>query len=98
MAQTQRHRDQVIQDGLEYVWNDTCCIDKKSSAELSEAINSMFRWYANSVICYAYLSDIEPFETSVLFSATVSDIIAINISDTDDYSDTASDTMAIDGS
>ena len=24
-----------------YVWVDTCCIDKKSSAELSEAINSM---------------------------------------------------------
>jgi hypothetical protein len=37
---------------------DTCCIDKKSSAELSEAINSMFRWYKNAAVCYAYLSDV----------------------------------------
>lgn len=44
--------------GLKYAWIDTCCIDKTSSAELSEAINSMFRWYHNSVICYAYLSDV----------------------------------------
>ena len=41
-----------------YVWIDTCCIDKKSSAELSEAINSMYRWYAEAEECYAYLSDI----------------------------------------
>lgn len=45
-------------DGYEYVWIDTCCIDKTSSAELSEAINSMFRWYANSAVCYAYLEDV----------------------------------------
>ncbi|KAE9376395.1 HET-domain-containing protein [Stipitochalara longipes BDJ] len=38
---------------------DTCCIDKSSSAELSEAINSMYDWYSDSVICYAYLEDIE---------------------------------------
>ena len=40
------------------MWVDTCCIDKRSSAELSEAINSMFRWYENSSICYAYLHDV----------------------------------------
>ena len=34
---------------------NTCCIDKKSSAELSEAINSMYRWYGNAKVCYAYL-------------------------------------------
>jgi hypothetical protein len=34
-------------------------IDKLSSAELSEAINSMFRWYQQAGICYAYLSDVE---------------------------------------
>ncbi|KAK1753968.1 vegetative incompatibility protein HET-E-1 [Echria macrotheca] len=45
--------------GLEWVWIDTCCIDKSSSAELSEAINSMFRWYKNAAVCYAYLSDVE---------------------------------------
>jgi hypothetical protein len=43
---------------LPYVWIDTCCIDKSSSAELSEAINSMYRWYERSDICYAYLSDL----------------------------------------
>ncbi|KAF4496087.1 hypothetical protein FAGAP_7778 [Fusarium agapanthi] len=37
---------------------DTCCIDKRSSAELSEAINSMFAWYQQSSVCYAYLSDL----------------------------------------
>lgn len=45
-------------DGFEWVWIDTCCIDKSSSAELSEAINSMYRWYENSVVCYAYLVDV----------------------------------------
>ena len=45
-------------DGWEYVWIDNCCIDQKSSAELSEAINSMYRWYQDAVVCYAYLSDI----------------------------------------
>ncbi|KAI8947166.1 heterokaryon incompatibility protein-domain-containing protein [Xylaria longipes] len=44
--------------GLRYVWIDTCCIDKSSSAELTEAINSMFRWYERSDVCYAYLSDL----------------------------------------
>lgn len=33
-------------------------IDKKSSAELSEAINSMFRWYQQAAVCYVYLSDV----------------------------------------
>ena len=44
--------------GFKYVWIDTCCIDKTSSAELSEAINSMYRWYRNAGICYAYLVDV----------------------------------------
>lgn len=34
-----------------------CCIDKTSTAELSEAINSMFRWYQKASICYAYIED-----------------------------------------
>ncbi|KAF2633819.1 HET-domain-containing protein, partial [Macroventuria anomochaeta] len=49
---------QAAKDGLQYIWVDTCCIDKASSAELSEAINSMFSWYKNAVRCYVYLSDI----------------------------------------
>ncbi|KAF5691361.1 beta transducin [Fusarium circinatum] len=49
--------NQAGKDGLSYVWIDTCCIDKSSSAELSEAINSMFRWYQQSEKCYVYLDD-----------------------------------------
>ncbi|KFA56184.1 hypothetical protein S40293_00210 [Stachybotrys chartarum IBT 40293] len=45
--------------GFDLVWIDTCCIDKSSSAELSEAINSMFQWYEDAKICYVYLQDVE---------------------------------------
>jgi hypothetical protein len=48
----------AVNDGLKYVWIDTCCINKESSAELSEAINSMYMWYKDAEICYAYLSDV----------------------------------------
>jgi hypothetical protein len=51
-------RKQAAKDGLGFFWVDTCCIDKSSSAELSEAINSMFRWYHNAAKCYVYLSDV----------------------------------------
>lgn len=51
---------QAVKDGHEWIWVDTCCIDKRSSAELSEAINSMFIYYERSEICYALLSDVEP--------------------------------------
>ncbi|RDW56715.1 hypothetical protein BP6252_14008 [Coleophoma cylindrospora] len=47
------------QHGLRYIWIDTCCIDKSSSSELSESINSMYNWYAKSVVCFAYLEDID---------------------------------------
>ncbi|EXM14084.1 Heterokaryon incompatibility [Fusarium oxysporum f. sp. vasinfectum] len=46
------------QAGYKYIWVDTCCIDKSSSAELQESINSMYRWYMESDVCYAYLSDV----------------------------------------
>ena len=52
-------RQQGLGGDLEWVWIDTCCIDKKSSAELSEAINSMFQWYKRSWACYAYLSSVD---------------------------------------
>ncbi|KAL2670599.1 hypothetical protein Neosp_014387 [[Neocosmospora] mangrovei] len=51
--------DQARRDGFDYIWIDTCCIDKTSSAELSEAINSMFKWYQQSALCYVYLSDFD---------------------------------------
>ena len=50
--------EQARRDGLGYFWVDTCCIDKRSSAELTTAINSMFRWYRGAVKCYVYLSDV----------------------------------------
>lgn len=48
----------AVEADIPYAWVDTCCIDKKSSAELSEAINSMYKWYEKSQICYAFLSDL----------------------------------------
>jgi hypothetical protein len=61
--------------------SDRCCIDKTSSAELSEAINSMYQWYKESTICYAYLCDVredKDFERSVWFSRgwTLQELIA----------------------
>ncbi|KAH8594139.1 hypothetical protein B0O99DRAFT_595843 [Bisporella sp. PMI_857] len=50
--------EQAIRDGLQYAWVDTCCIDKSNNTELSEAINSMFRWYREASKCYVYLSDL----------------------------------------
>lgn len=50
-------RVSLIAHKLDYAWVDTCCIDKSSSAELSEAINSMFKWYRDAAVCFAYLSD-----------------------------------------
>ena len=49
---------QAARDGLQHFWVDTCCIDKSNNAELSEAINSMFRWYRNAAKCYVYLTDV----------------------------------------
>lgn len=42
---------------IDYVWVDSCCINKEDAAELQESINSMFKWYAQSTVCLAYLSD-----------------------------------------
>ncbi|KAI6167826.1 heterokaryon incompatibility protein-domain-containing protein [Pisolithus thermaeus] len=50
---------QAKKDGYRWLWIDTCCIDKRSSSELSEAINSMYRWYRNAKTCYVYLHDVD---------------------------------------
>ncbi|KAF2192932.1 HET-domain-containing protein [Zopfia rhizophila CBS 207.26] len=47
-------RERARQDDLQYFWIDTCCINKANKAELSQAINSMFRWYRNATRCYVY--------------------------------------------
>jgi hypothetical protein len=56
--------EQALRHGLWYSWVDTCCIDKSSSAELDEAIRSMFRWYSAAARCYVYLSDVPDFKDS----------------------------------
>lgn len=50
--------ERARQDGLDFCWVDTCCINKSDAVELSTAINSMFRWYRNSSKCYVYLADV----------------------------------------
>ncbi|KAI1083401.1 HET-domain-containing protein [Whalleya microplaca] len=49
----------TLKYGLWYCWVDTCCIDKRSSTELSEAINSMFTWYRKAQVCFTYLADFD---------------------------------------
>jgi hypothetical protein len=49
---------QALHHSLDWLWVDTICIDKSSSAELTEAINSMWNWYLNATICIAYLADV----------------------------------------
>lgn len=74
---------QARTDGLDYLWVDTNCIDKSSSAELTEAINSMFSWYRNSLVCYAYLEDVpeKRFENSRWFTRgwTLQELLAPSI-------------------
>ena len=53
--------EQARRDDLQYFWIDSCCIDKSSSIELQEAINSMFGWYRNAAKCYVYLADVSTY-------------------------------------
>lgn len=52
---------------VNWPWIDTCCIDQMSSTELSEAINSMFRWYRDAEVCSAYLQDVPGVEDASRF-------------------------------
>ena len=61
---------QAARDGYHLVWIDTCCIDKSSSSELSEAINSMFLWYQEAGVCYAYLEDVPASEIGEFFGSS----------------------------
>lgn len=45
-------------DGFTLAWTDACCLDRANTAELSESINSMFSWYGNADVCYAFLHDV----------------------------------------
>ncbi|KAI0355784.1 hypothetical protein OH77DRAFT_311714 [Trametes cingulata] len=48
----------------DYAWADMCCIDKTSSSELSEALNSMYDWYRYAGICYVFLHDVPTVTTA----------------------------------
>ncbi|KAL8998167.1 MAG: hypothetical protein Q9169_002721 [Polycauliona sp. 2 TL-2023] len=58
MAKIMNFCSKAFDDRLQWAWIDTCCIDKRSSAELSESINAMYKWYARSSWCYIYLNDV----------------------------------------
>ncbi|KAM0302474.1 hypothetical protein HYE67_009917 [Fusarium culmorum] len=77
---------QARRNGYDYVWIDTCCIDKTSSAELSEAINSMFKWYQQASLCYVFLSD---FDTSFSYhfaQISTGKLVRLQSSDTSFFS------------
>lgn len=59
----------ALQMGHNYTWIDTCSIDKSSSAGLTEAINSMFKWYRQSARCIVYLSDFDSTDPSAKLSS-----------------------------
>ncbi|EIW77935.1 hypothetical protein CONPUDRAFT_61977, partial [Coniophora puteana RWD-64-598 SS2] len=55
--------NKTLERGIMFAWTDTCCIDKSSSAELDEAIRSMFRWYQNSTLCIVHLANTDQVES-----------------------------------
>ena len=56
---------QALEDGLDWVWIDSYCIDKTGTEELSRSIRSMFAWYSEAVVCYTYLVDVEAREDGI---------------------------------
>lgn len=80
-----------LRDGYEWAWVDTTCIDKTSSAELSEAINSMFRWYRKAARCYALLTDVE--DKSVIVDTVSEDGSSTSSGSRSDESDNEVDLM-----
>ncbi|TBU57934.1 hypothetical protein BD310DRAFT_928305 [Dichomitus squalens] len=57
-AKIRRACEAARNEGVRYMWIDSACIDKTSSSELSESINSMYIWYRDAVVCYAFLADV----------------------------------------
>jgi hypothetical protein len=69
---------------VHHLWIDTCCIDHQDAEEVSQSLNSMFKWFRNAEICLAYLADVEDaadreqFRHSVWFTRcwTLQDLLA----------------------
>ncbi|THV00724.1 HET-domain-containing protein [Dendrothele bispora CBS 962.96] len=49
---------QARQDNLRYVWVDTCCIEQGNHNDVAANITSMYAYYQNAEVCYAYLVDV----------------------------------------
>lgn len=69
-AKLENAMQRAMLDGWGWLWIDTVCIDKTSSVELSEAINSMYEYYQKSQKCYALLSDVEGVEVNASFESS----------------------------
>ena len=54
-----------------WAWSDTCCIDKETSAILSQSLIAMYTWYEKASETVVYLAD-------VLSSAELSDLALTN--------------------
>ncbi|KAK7443540.1 hypothetical protein VKT23_015713 [Stygiomarasmius scandens] len=54
MAACQKARD----GGVHYIWVDTCCIKQGDDADIKANITSMYAYYQNAAVCYAYLADL----------------------------------------
>ncbi|THV01903.1 hypothetical protein K435DRAFT_376728 [Dendrothele bispora CBS 962.96] len=53
-AACQKARD----DGFDFIWIDTCCLDKTNHEEIATNIKFMYSFYQNSEVCYVYLADV----------------------------------------
>lgn len=69
----------------EFFWLDSCCIDKTSSAELQEAVNSMFYWYRRSKLCVAFLPDVESLPVPLGSTAAYGRYTTFHRSDEDQF-------------
>ena len=50
----------IVQDeGFNWAWSDTCCIDKGDHFILQEALVSMFKWYEGSAMTIIFLYDVD---------------------------------------
>jgi hypothetical protein len=44
---------------IDWMWIGIRCVNQASDREVSEAVNSMFRWYSEAKLCLAYIRDVE---------------------------------------
>jgi hypothetical protein len=51
----------AISDGHEWLWADSCCIDRSIPEEWSNSVKSMFDLYKEAAVCYAFLEDVAKF-------------------------------------